>query len=101
MGQDAAGLDEVNMVWPHPRGLKESASPTDYHYQTLRCNVDMLKIIQLGLTFSDEAGNLPPGVCTWQLNFQFSLRFASGAAVNVSQLRGDSADARARATSLW
>jgi CCR4-NOT transcription complex subunit 7/8 len=48
-------------------------SPTDYHYQTLRCNVDLLKIIQLGLTFSDEEGNFPPLVCSWQFNFKFNL----------------------------
>lgn len=44
----------------------------DYHYQTLRCNVDMLKIIQLGITVADEDGNMPD-VCTWQFNFKFSL----------------------------
>mmetsp|Transcript_7921 Transcript_7921/g.13348 ORF Transcript_7921/g.13348 Transcript_7921/m.13348 type:complete len:314 (-) Transcript_7921:193-1134(-) len=48
-------------------------SSHDYHYQTLRCNVDLLKIIQLGLTFSDAQGNLPPGCCTWQFNFSFNL----------------------------
>ena len=46
----------------------------DYHYQTLRCNVDMLKIIQLGITLADEDGNMPD-ICTWQFNFQFSLRY--------------------------
>jgi CCR4-NOT transcription complex subunit 7/8 len=47
---------------------------TEYHYQTLRCNVNLLKIIQLGLTFSDEKGNLPKdGRCTWQFNFKFNL----------------------------
>ncbi|KAI8812344.1 ribonuclease H-like domain-containing protein [Cladochytrium replicatum] len=46
----------------------------DYHYQTLRCNVDLLKIIQLGISFADEKGNLPPGVSTWQFNFKFNLR---------------------------
>jgi len=45
----------------------------DYHYQTLRCNVDLLKIIQLGLTFADKDGNLPIGTCTWQFNFRFNL----------------------------
>ncbi|KAJ1911258.1 CCR4-NOT core DEDD RNase subunit [Tieghemiomyces parasiticus] len=48
-------------------------SSADYHYQTLRCNVDLLKIIQLGITFADEAGNFPPEACTWQFNFKFDL----------------------------
>ncbi|KAJ6702314.1 CCR4-NOT TRANSCRIPTION COMPLEX SUBUNIT [Salix koriyanagi] len=46
----------------------------DYHYQTLKDNVDMLKLIQLGLTFSDEQGNLPTcgtdKFCIWQFNFR-------------------------------
>ena len=54
-----------------PIGSFKSAS--DFHYQTLRCNVDLLKIIQLGLTFSDDEGELAPGVCTYQFNFKFSL----------------------------
>ncbi|MFS7895778.1 putative poly(A)-specific ribonuclease [Helianthus anomalus] len=37
-------------------------------------NVDMLKLIQLGLTFSDEDGNLPTcgthKPCIWQFNFR-------------------------------
>ncbi|KAE8732565.1 putative CCR4-associated factor 1-like protein 10 [Hibiscus syriacus] len=45
----------------------------DYNYQTLKDNVDMLKLIQLGLTFSDENGNLPTcgtdSPCIWQFNF--------------------------------
>jgi len=67
-------------------------SSSDYHFQTLRCNVDLLKIIQvwivlcsyrslhqshgvpqLGLTFCNEDGELAPGVCTYQFNFKFSL----------------------------
>ncbi|KAG0556778.1 hypothetical protein KC19_11G078500 [Ceratodon purpureus] len=51
----------------------------EYHYQTLRANVDMLKLIQLGLTFSDENGTLPRcgsrEACVWQFNFrEFNLR---------------------------
>ncbi len=47
----------------------------DYHFQTLRCNVDLLKIIQLGLTFTNAEGLLPEGKQTWQFNFQFNLKF--------------------------
>ena len=46
---------------------------TDYHYQTLRCNCDLLKIIQLGITFTDGEGTPCPECCTWQFNFKFSL----------------------------
>ncbi|KAL3631785.1 CCR4-NOT regulatory complex component [Castilleja foliolosa] len=46
---------------------------SDYHYQTLKENVNVLKLIQLGLTFSDENGNLPTcgtdKFCIWQFNF--------------------------------
>ena len=55
------------------RPLGSFSSNTDYHYQTLRCNVDMLKIIQLGLTFADETGAMPEGCPTWQFNFKFDL----------------------------
>jgi CCR4-NOT transcription complex subunit 7/8 len=73
---------------------------SDYHYQTLRSNVDLLKLIQLGITlFSVEGETTParpqssdsgidmniPGTrkyangvvtlpCTWQFNFRFSLK---------------------------
>ncbi|KAF2070175.1 hypothetical protein CYY_008502 [Polysphondylium violaceum] len=46
----------------------------DYNYQTLRSNVDLLKIIQFGITFSDHLGRLPKPTCTWQFNFKFSLK---------------------------
>ena len=66
----------------------------DYHYQTLRCNVDLLRVIQLGVTLFSEEGELPPAQpndgsvlggttyqnqlvpspCTWQFNFQFSIQ---------------------------
>ncbi|KAI9203972.1 ribonuclease H-like domain-containing protein [Polychytrium aggregatum] len=55
------------------RPIGNFKTSTDYHYQTLRCNVDLLKIIQLGITFVNERGEPPPGVCTWQFNFKFSL----------------------------
>jgi CCR4-NOT transcription complex subunit 7/8 len=68
---------------------------SDYHYQCLRTNVDMLKVIQIGLTLFNEDGETPPArpastdmevtmngrrngnqtaPCSWQFNFKFSLK---------------------------
>lgn len=55
------------------RPLGSFRSQSDYLYQSLRCNVDLLRIIQLGVTLSDGKGQLPSGVSTWQFNFRFSL----------------------------
>ncbi|KAJ1860508.1 CCR4-NOT core DEDD RNase subunit, partial [Coemansia sp. RSA 2703] len=55
------------------RPIGQFASTSDYHYQLLRCNVDMLNIIQLGITLMDAQGKAPPGVCSWQFNFKFRL----------------------------
>ncbi|KAJ3223585.1 CCR4-NOT transcription complex subunit 7 [Clydaea vesicula] len=55
------------------RPIGHFKTSSDYHYQTLRCNVDLLNIIQLGISFCDENGNPPPGCSTWQFNFKFNL----------------------------
>jgi len=54
------------------RPVSETFSP-DFHYKSLKCNVDLLKIIQLGLTFADEDGNYAEGCPCWQFNFRFDL----------------------------
>ncbi|KAK4204387.1 putative CCR4-NOT transcription complex subunit 7 [Triangularia verruculosa] len=65
---------------------------SDYHYQCLRTNVDMLNVIQIGLALFDEqghqattvdassqwanprrTGNQAPLPLAWQFNFKFSL----------------------------
>ncbi|RWS24910.1 CCR4-NOT transcription complex subunit 7-like protein [Leptotrombidium deliense] len=56
------------------RPIGEFRSTSEYQYQLLQCNVNLLKIIQLGLTFLDENGKPPPGqYSTWQFNFKFNL----------------------------
>lgn len=46
---------------------------SSFAYQQLRFNVDMLSIIQLGVSLSDENGKRPEPFHTWQFNFQFNL----------------------------
>lgn len=58
-------------VVARPVGAFRSAR--EYHYRALKLNVDLLKLIQLGLTFTDSRGNLPVlgGEATiWQFNFR-------------------------------
>ncbi|KAL1760406.1 ribonuclease H-like domain-containing protein [Schizophyllum commune] len=55
------------------RPIGQWKSTSEYHYQTMRCNVDLLKIIQVGITLADAEGNMPPEPSTWQFNFRFSI----------------------------
>jgi len=55
------------------RPVGEFKKTAEYQYQLLRCNVDLLKIIQVGLTFMDEQGQTPTPIATWQFNFKFNL----------------------------
>lgn len=64
----------------------------DYHYQTMRCNVDLLRIIQIGLTLADERGNMPEEVCTWQFNFHFDLGEDMFSPDSIDLLRGSGID---------
>lgn len=71
---------------------------TEYHYETLKTNVNILKMIQLGLTFSDEKGNLPTcgtdnKYCIWQFNFrEFDLESDIYATDSIELLRQSGID---------
>lgn len=57
----------------------------DYHYQTMRANIDLLSVIQVGITLFNDDGEPPPAHAengpyqnsstpcphTWQFNFKF------------------------------
>ncbi|RFU26425.1 hypothetical protein B7463_g9907, partial [Scytalidium lignicola] len=80
---------------------------SDYHYQCLRCNVDLLQIIQIGITLFSEEGDSPPAQlddmsisggrkyggnmvplpCTWQFNFKFSLKDDMYSQVSIDALQ--------------
>lgn len=65
---------------------------SEYQYQVLKCNVDILKMIQLGLCFCDEEGRLVPGTCTWQFNFAFSLEHDMYAENSIDLLKSSGID---------
>jgi len=52
-----------------PKGRFKSKQ--DFNYQHMRVNVNQLKLIQVGMTFVNERGELPPGNDVWQFNFHF------------------------------
>ncbi|SCU92750.1 LAFA_0F12618g1_1 [Lachancea sp. 'fantastica'] len=56
------------------RPMGNFRSKNDYHYQTMRSNVDLLNPVQVGLSLSDSRGNKPEnGPSTWQFNFHFDV----------------------------
>lgn len=85
-------------------------SKADYHYQTLRINVDILKLIQLGITLFSIDGEVPPpqveipitknaypnGLmrcpCTWCFHFKFSLEDDMYAQESINLLQNAGVD---------
>lgn len=63
----------------------------DYNYQRIKCNVDLLKVIQIGLSFSSPDGRLPTQdghpFDTWQFNFKFDLGYDLHASDSVQFLQ--------------
>ncbi|KAI0566179.1 CCR4-NOT transcription complex subunit 7/8 [Gracilaria domingensis] len=55
------------------RPIGSQATQPDALYCTHRLNVDLLKIIQIGISLSTEDGKQPEECTTWQFNFSFSL----------------------------
>ncbi|KAJ4845610.1 ccr4 associated factor [Turnera subulata] len=79
------------------RPVGQFKNTSEYNYKTLKDNVDLLKLIQLGLTFSDEEGNLPTcgtdKYCVWQFNFRdFNINEDVFAGDSIALLRASGMD---------
>jgi len=72
--------------------LGQFKSKEDFNYQQVSCNVNMLKLIQVGFAVMDADGNLPPSGDVWQFNFQFSLQDDMYSQESVDLLRNAGID---------
>lgn len=63
-----------------PGKLKES------NYKNIKTNVDELKLIQCGISISDEKGNCPPECSTWQFNLKFDKNRDRSASDSIALL---------------
>ena len=64
----------------------------DPQYQTIRSNVDRLKLIQVGITLSDSEGNFPPEISTWQFNLKFDLKVDTYSEDSIQLLKSSGID---------
>lgn len=64
----------------------------DPQYQTIRSNVDRLKLIQVGITLSDANGNFPPDTSTWQFNLKFDLKIDTYSEDSIQLLKNSGID---------
>uniref|UniRef100_A0A1I7XS20 poly(A)-specific ribonuclease n=1 Tax=Heterorhabditis bacteriophora TaxID=37862 RepID=A0A1I7XS20_HETBA len=62
-------------------------SKEDFNYQQVSCNVNMLKLIQVGFALVNDKGELPPTGDVWQFNFHFSLNDDMYSQESVEMLR--------------
>lgn len=69
-----------------------NSQSVDFHYQTLRVNCDMLKVIQVGLAFFDKDGKRAEGYPVWQFNFRFDLNADMYAVDSVELLKRSGID---------
>mmetsp|Transcript_33233 Transcript_33233/g.52893 ORF Transcript_33233/g.52893 Transcript_33233/m.52893 type:complete len:326 (+) Transcript_33233:66-1043(+) len=46
-------------------------SYAEYNYQTLKCNVDLTRSLQISITLADADGIRPKGISTWKFNFNY------------------------------
>ena len=66
---------------------RNEGNTTDSGFKFIKSNVDSLKLIQLGITLSDEKGNMPQPVNTWQFNLKFDLTKETHHADSINMLK--------------
>ena len=58
----------------------------DFYYKFTKVNVDKLKLIQIGITLTNEKGEYPPSTSTWQFNLKFDVEKDKHSIDSISML---------------
>lgn len=67
--------------------FQNEANTKEAGYKFIKSNVDQQKLIQVGLTLSNEDGETPSPICTWQFNFKFNLQLDLYVADSINLLK--------------
>lgn len=63
----------IAMDTEYPGTVVAVVNKNHMSYPHTVANVNLMRLIQLGLSFFDAGGNQPAGTTTWQFNFKFSI----------------------------
>ena len=74
------------VIYPCPVATEE------FYYAYTKVNVDKLKLIQLGITLTNDKGEYPPGTCTWQFNLNFDVEKDEHSNDSISMLYNSGID---------
>ena len=94
-GYDRIGMDtEFPGVVAHATQAHKSKNGFSSHlWQTIRVNVNILKVIQIGMCFRDRNGDAPPDCpSTFQINFEFDLENDMYAMDSINLLKNSGID---------
>ena len=64
----------------------------DFYYKFNKINVDKLKLIQLGITLTNDKGEYPPNTYTWQFNLNFDIEKDEHSNESISMLYNSGID---------
>ena len=64
----------------------------EFYYTYTKVNVDKLKLIQLGITLTNDKGESPPNYTTWQFNLNFDIEKDKHSNESISMLYNSGID---------
>jgi len=75
-------------------------TPAEYQYYNMKVNVDLTRVIQVGVTFFNDQGETPQPTASWQFNFSFNQGIDMGSSQSLALLESSGIQF-SPAGSLW